>query len=612
MAQGFKTIDFIVDANSKLWVIPEGSRLFDPHLADLQYQRSALDQLEIIIGTGLARLAPAELKAAGLQLPGSLITLADSTGAQLFNPKTINYVYPPEYTFADITPKQASLNQLRSLMMLIESNIDRRKLLTDRYFKFAVLDMAMVLLASGQATMEQLIQGNPHDAIIRRFIAADRTVLPYVRTALTVYLDLAYAPRSGNLPPHLKQGDPIKNLGLASWERFLGDPSYLYGYHSRYNHLQSIVGNYWIPEADYPWRSYTADTNSIGPNWSDSWQPWRITTRSRDLATEQLKQQAFARIRRELKLSAKEPIPPEHIDIITDEAKHKADEICDTIAVATTVLPGMSAPGQWLPYNATDIENSMLPLFLEPEQRASAVAKIKTLTIHGYQLSTAEVGHVFTNTPLESMLLDPGATEGNLTPPFLTPADTLLIQQVLNGTITPEEFYLGLSDQAFLTLSNGDTFLGHYEHVNVRAALNINYVIGQPLVKLIDQAQTEIDRDFAKSKWYVYYELNAPDIEGPELIGTVDDLAQAWDLVGKQVEAGRQAGPIDAIAEGEQEPPWADFDREAKRDAGKSYIHTRFDIPKEADVANTTKPIWIAVAGRDTWMAFPRNWYSST
>src|SRR5437762_580707 len=92
-----------------------------------------------------------------------------------------------------------------------------------------------------------------------------------------------------------------------------------------------------------------------------------------------------------------------------------------------------------------------------------------------------------------------------------------------------------------------------------------------------------------------------PDIEDPELIGKVSSLEEAWKLVAKQFEI-----PVDE----EGLPSWENFDVSPKREEGKGYQHTRFEISKEEkELINTKDPIWIAVNERNTYFAYPGNWY---
>jgi hypothetical protein len=89
--------------------------------------------------------------------------------------------------------------------------------------------------------------------------------------------------------------------------------------------------------------------------------------------------------------------------------------------------------------------------------------------------------------------------------------------------------------------------------------------------------------------YHVYYEKDEADYE-PELIGKVDTLHEAWDLVMK-----------------DNSTPMSKYTWYPKRDSTQSYQNAYFTIPKEP--ISTTNPTWIEVSKTDTFFVFPGDWH---
>jgi hypothetical protein len=111
------------------------------------------------------------------------------------------------------------------------------------------------------------------------------------------------------------------------------------------------------------------------------------------------------------------------------------------------------------------------------------------------------------------------------------------------------------------------------------------------------------------AKFYVYYELNAVDIEGPEPLAECSSLEEAWNVVKKHTNAGHQYCDEGEIISWEDLPV---FDSREDMNIQNKYSG-KFKIPETWDASTEEKKlvIWIAVDGRDTHFvsdASPRQW----
>lgn len=98
--------------------------------------------------------------------------------------------------------------------------------------------------------------------------------------------------------------------------------------------------------------------------------------------------------------------------------------------------------------------------------------------------------------------------------------------------------------------------------------------------------------------WYLYYEQDAKDIEGSELIKEVSNLHDAWQKVEHDFDANTMYGDDDEIVK------WKDLPC-AKVTMGRRTRKTprdcKFECPKDANILPHRFPMWICVYGEDTW-----------
>lgn len=99
--------------------------------------------------------------------------------------------------------------------------------------------------------------------------------------------------------------------------------------------------------------------------------------------------------------------------------------------------------------------------------------------------------------------------------------------------------------------------------------------------------------------FFLYYELMDFEVDGPEYIGSFETLKEAWDHVKKDHEV--------AMDYYEDLLPWNECPRLRKRENGKKYVSTVFEIP-ETLPENKKEPMWVTVHKEDTFFVVQEEW----